>query len=182
MKKINFRGFTLIELAMAIVLFAILIGVMPFVFIVILREFSNTHIRNNLREDAVIAIERLTRELNEAEEITSAQDNSVSFWWRDTNEDNLRDSAELVTFSWDGAAGTTLERNDVNIAFNIEDFQINYRDLNNLPLSPSPDLSLIERDSIRRLDVQFKLSRESEEISLLTSIIPRNLRQVRGPW
>ena len=96
--------------------------------------------------------------------------------------DEVRDSSELVTFTWDGTAGTALERDSVTLAFNVEDFQISYRDLNNSVLSPSPDLSIEDRDSIRRLDIQLKLSEEDEEFTLLTSIIPRNLRQVRGTW
>ncbi|UCD54785.1 MAG: prepilin-type N-terminal cleavage/methylation domain-containing protein [Candidatus Omnitrophota bacterium] len=178
----NKNGFTLIELIIGIVLYSIIIGVAGLVFIVVLREWSSTQIRSNLRQDAVIAVERLTRELNEAREITSALDNSILFWWQDTDADEVRDSSEVVTFSWDGTAGTPLKRDDVTLAFDVENFQINYRDLNNSPLSPAPDLSLEDRDSIRRLDVQLKLSREDEEFTLLTSIIPRNLRQVRGPW
>ena len=176
------KGITLIELIMVVSLFAILAGAIAFVFGVFLREFSSTHIRGNLRQDAIIAVERLTRELNEAREITSAQANSVSFWWQDTDGDDLRDSSEVVTFSWDGTAGTALERDSVKLALNIENFQIAYRNLNNSLLSPSPDLSLVNRDSIRRLDIQLKLSKEDEEFTLITSIIPRNLRQVRGPW
>lgn len=176
------QGFTLAELMIGILLFSILIGAAGFAFVVILREWSSTQIRSNLRQDAIIALERLARELNEAREITSAQDNSVSFWWQDTDEDDLRDSSEIVTFSWDGTAGTALKRDSVNLAFSVEDFQISYRDLNNSSLSPSPDLSLVDRDSIRRFDIQLKLSKEDEEVMLLTSIIPRNLLQVRGPW
>ena len=178
----NKNGFTLIELTIAISLFAILMGAITFAFVVVLREFSSTQIRSNLRQDAVIALERLTRELNEAREITSARDNSVSFWWQDSDGDELRDAQEVVTFSWDQTAGNPLKRDSVNLAFNVESFQINYRDLNNSSLSPSPGLSLVERDSIRRLDIQLKLSKENEEATLLTSIIPRNLPQIRGPW
>lgn len=178
----NKKGFTLAELTIATFLFAVLMGTIAFVFIVVLREFSSTQIRSSLRQDAVTAFKRLTRELGEAEEITFAQDNSVSFWWQDTDGDDLRDSSELVTFSWDGTPGTALTRDSVNLAFNVENFQISYYDLNSSLLSPSPDLSLVDRDSIRRLDVQLKLSEEDEEVELLTSIIPRNLSQVRGPW
>ena len=167
-------------------LFAILMGAITFAFVVVLREFSSTQIRSNLRQDAVIALERLTRELNEAREIIIAKNNQIRFWWQDTDGDGLRDGSERVTFSWDKTAGTTLTRKQqgttVNLAFNVESFQINYRDLNNSSLSPSPDLSLVDRDSIRRLDIQLKLSKENEEATLLTSIIPRNLLQVRGPW
>src|SRR3989338_7193121 len=136
------QGFTLIELLMSVMLFAILIGTAGITFIVILRESSSAQIRSSLRQDAIIAIERLSRELNEAEEITSAQSNSVTFWWQDTDGDGLRDSAELVTFSWHGLTGTALERDSVTLAFK-ENFQISYSNLNNSSLSPSPDLSLV---------------------------------------
>ena len=176
------QGFTLIELLMSVMLFAILIGTAGITFIVILRESSSAQIRSSLRQDAIMAIERLSRELNEAEEITSAQSNSVTFWWQDTDGDGVRDSAELVTFSWDGSAGTALKRDTASLAFNVENFQVSYSNLNNSSLSPSPDLSLVARDSIRRLDILLKLSDRDESITLVTAIIPRNLRQVRGPW
>lgn len=178
----NKDGFSLIEFMIGILLFSIIISAAGFIFVVVLREWSSTQIRNDLRQDAIIAIERLTRELNEAREITSAQDSSISFWWQDTDGDSVRDSSEVVTFSWDGTSGTALERDSASLAFNVEDFQISYRDLNNASLSPSPDLFLAARDSIRRLDIELKLSKEDEEVMLVTSIIPRNLRQVRGPW
>ncbi|UCD15790.1 MAG: hypothetical protein JSV34_01715 [Candidatus Omnitrophota bacterium] len=175
-------GFTLTDLLLSIILFSILIGAVGFTFVVILRQLRSTDIRSNLRIDALTAVQRLTRELNDAREITSAQDKSVSFWWQDTDSDNVRDAGELVTFSWDGTAGTSLKRDGVNLAFNVESFGIDYRNLNNARLIPSPDLSIVQRDSIRRLDIQLKTSDEDEEITLLTSVIPRNLRQTRGPW
>ena len=176
------QGFTLIELLMSVMVFSILIGTAGITFIVILRESSSAQIRSSLRQDAIMAIERLSRELNEAEEITSAQSNSVTFWWQDTDGDGVRDSAELVTFSWDGTGGTALKRDTASLAFNVENFQVSYSNLNNSSLSPSPDLSLVARDSIRRLDILLKLSDRDESITLVTAIIPRNLRQVRGPW
>ena len=178
----NKKGFTLIELMIGIVFYVLIISVTIFIFTVVLKEWSSTQIRSTLRQDAVIALQRITRELNEAREITSSQIKSITFWWQDTDGDEVRDSSELVTFTWDGTAGTALERDSVTLAFNVEDFQISYRDLNNSVLSPSPDLSIEDRDSIRRLDIQLKLSEEDEEFTLLTSIIPRNLRQVRGTW
>lgn len=181
-KRKFLTGFTILELMMGIVLFGILVGAVTYVFVTVLKEFSNTKIRSDLRQDGVIALERLTRELNQAGIVTSAQENLVSFWWQDADGDDLPDSSEIVTFSWNGTPGTPLRRGNANLAYSVEDFQIRYRDLNNKSLSPSPDLSLVERDSIRRLDVILKLQRADQDITLLTSIIPRNLRQVRGPW
>lgn len=161
---------------------AMLFGTIGLSFTVILREASSTYMRSSLRQDGLVAIERLTRELNEAKEITSAEENSLSFWWQDTDSDGLRDASEVAAFSWDGSPGSTLKRDSVSLAFNVESFQITYRDLNNSLLSPSPDLSLADRDSIRRIEVELNLDQEDENITLVTAVIPRNLRQVRGPW
>lgn len=180
MRKRN--GFTLIEMMMGVLLAAILIGTAGVVYSVILRQWLSTQIRTHLRQDGVYALERLSRELNEAREITSSQASSIQFWWQDTDADGVRDSGELVQFSWAGAAGDPLARDSVFLAHNVKTFQISYRDLNNAALSPNPDLSLAVRDSIRRVDVDLTLSEEDEEVRLFTAITPRNLRQARGPW
>ncbi len=176
------NGFTILEMSLSLIGFSILIGVTVFPFVVVLKETESTLARNDLREDAILAVERLSRDLNEAHEITSAQARSITLWWQDTNGNGVRDANELITFSWDGVVGNPFIRSSVDIAFHVNSFSLSYRDVNNSVLTPAPDLTLIQRDSIRRVEAQLTLSDQSEQMTVVTAVMPRNLRQTRGPW
>ena len=175
-------GFTLLEMILAAMAFSILMSVTVVPFVVILKETQSTLTRNAIRQDAVLAIERFSRDLNEAREITSAQTSSITLWWQDTDSDGVRDADELITFSWDGTAGNPFIRSSVNIALNVNNFTLSYRDVNNAVLTPAPDLTLIQRDSLRRVEMSLTLSDQNEQITVVTAVTPRNLRQTRGPW
>ena len=175
-------GFTITEMTFSLIGFSILIGMTVFLFVVVLKEMQSTLIRNDLRQHAVLAVERLSRDLNEAHEITSAQARSITLWWQDTDADGIRDSNELVTFSWDGVNGNPFLRDTVNMAFHVNNFSLSYRDVNNGVLTPAPDLTLAQRDSIRRIEAQWTLSDQDEQVTVVTAVMPRNLRQTRGPW
>ena len=179
MKRI---GLTLTELLIVIVLFTVVLNITFWVFLIVLKEVTNHRDRLFFREEASYALDLMTRDLHEAREITSAKNESITFWWQDTDGDGLRDANELVTFSWSGTPGEALKRGDVVLAGSVETLTFSYRDLNKAVLSPDPDLSLVNRDSLRQIDIQFQLKKNDVDLTFLTTVYPRNLDQVRGPW
>ena len=180
--KLTTFGFTIPELMVSLVGFSFLIGISVFLFSVLVKESQSTFIRNDLRQDALLAAERFSRDINEAHEITSAQASSITYWWQDTDADGVRDANELITFSWAGVAGNPFVRSSVNIVPSVNNLTFSYRDVNNAVLTPAPDLTRTQRDSIRRIEIQMTLSDQSEQVTVVTAVMPRNLRQTRGPW
>ncbi len=60
-----YRGFTLIEMVIVLLLLAILLGTIGFVFLVSLRAWDSGCIRGGIREDVSYAMEKVVRDLKE---------------------------------------------------------------------------------------------------------------------
>ena len=180
--KEHCRGVGLIELIMTLVAISLIISVPAMLFITGLKIFTSGLDRAGIRQETAIGMELLSRELNEARELTDTQVDSISFWWQDTDGDDLRDADETVTFSWSGTPGDSFMRGSVELTRDVQDLEFTYRDLNNTLLTPSPTLSLVERDSLRWIGVRMETQKHDETLITVLAIQSKNLRQTRGPW
>ena len=153
-------------------LFSVLVVSALWIFVVGLRVWGANRDRNQLRSERTLAMERMVRELGQADSITNAGEDAITF--TADLDDNGGD--ETVTFSIDsnklirteGAGQTTL-------VFDVEDFSLAYRDVDNDLMSlPADVASQSKRDLIRVIIISLAMNKADESFTLSTSVYARN--------
>ncbi len=102
-------GFTLIELAVGMAVFGVLLAVITTTVSGSKKSADTVRQVNNLNEEARLALNRITRELRQAKEVSSvaAPDGATGLtFWVDFDGDGNRDATaadpEELTYRWDG--------------------------------------------------------------------------------
>ncbi len=80
------KGFTLIELLVVTAILGILIGISTTVFIGILRSQNKTNVTNEVRQNAIHAIDLFERDVRDADNISSSGPNTVTITKPDLTE------------------------------------------------------------------------------------------------
>jgi Tfp pilus assembly protein PilW len=121
------KGITLIELVIAIAISLVAFLVVAVSYSVGLRSFTQEMSRSDILLDGQKGLESITEELRECLNITSAGSNSVTFWWRDLNENETMDAGEVVSYAVSSQVlrrtrGSTVEP----VAKNVSVLRLNY--------------------------------------------------------
>lgn len=166
MKK---RGFTLIEVVIVMALFAILVGSTLWLFVSGLRVWGVGRDRSEIRQLGNSALERMVRDLSQANSFTIAQANQVKFS-ADVDDDA---SDETIAFALsNGNLAATVDGTETILALNVDNFALAYLDLNNaamnFPITGS------DRDDIRVVTISLTLKRADETLNLSSSVYARN--------
>ena len=165
------KAFTLIELIIVLTLFIIIVGFAGWSFIVGLRAWNSGQNRAEIRLDGTLAIEKMVRELSQASDITTADEDEIIFE-ADLDDDG---TVETVTFN---VSNNNLIRT-VNavatvLASNVQTFGLSYLDLNNSPWTLPQDPV-----DIRVITISLTMSNLDETFSLSSSTYVRNQQLVR---
>jgi len=95
-----------------------------------MKIFSSELSESDVQFETNKAMGRMTRELKNGLEITSAGATSISFWWKDLNGNGTREAAETVTYTWSGGTFEVLNRTQgsstVIIANSIKGLSLTY--------------------------------------------------------
>jgi prepilin-type N-terminal cleavage/methylation domain-containing protein len=134
-------GFTLIELAVAIMLLSLLMGIIGTTVAASKRSSDTVQQVNNLNEEARLALNRISRELRQASEVVSVagSDGATGLTFGvDFNGNGTLDSSssdpEILTYSYDGtkillsaavAAGGTVTQ--PILSGEVSSFRLDYR-------------------------------------------------------
>jgi type II secretory pathway pseudopilin PulG len=139
-------GMSLVEVLVGIGLFGLLGLVLLSVALSTKRVTDDTRELTNVNEESRLAVERLSRELRQANEIvavhlpTNASDSTALTFWTDFNGNGAKDlntvDPEVLTYRWEPGTGQlTLTANDANgtavtrpmLSANVSAFSIGLR-------------------------------------------------------
>jgi prepilin-type N-terminal cleavage/methylation domain-containing protein len=102
-------GFTLVELMVAMTLFLILGGVVLSAVVTMSKGLDEERVTSDISAEARVALERMARELRQANTVVTAQDSSMTLWidfdGNGVNSGSLADP-ELVTYAYDTTSHT----------------------------------------------------------------------------
>lgn len=163
------KGFTLIELLISSALIFVLSAVLVLVFIVGLKAWTSGQDRVTLREEASLAMDRMTRDFSEASNITAATSAAITFS-ADVNNDGTK---ETVSFNVDANHNLIRTVSAVAVAFipDVQQLTFSYTDLNNNSITPATQA---DRNSIRIVAVTLTLNKDNEIYTLNSSVYMRN--------
>lgn len=166
------KAFTLIELVIAVVLISIFVISVFGTFRLGLTVWGTALDRAHIRQDSHAAIERMTRELSQANSITSAAAAQITFLA------DLDDNGSDETIVYSLSSGNLLRAEGsvtVVLARNVQSLAFTYTDLNNNVLTPPGGTdSQAERDTIRVVGVALGMARNNDTFTVSTSIHARN--------
>ena len=166
------KAFTLTELTIVLVLLSIFIGAVFLVFVVQVRTWGSSLNRTMIRQHGHQALNRMVRELNQTNSITSASSGAITFL-ADLDDNG---SDETITLN---TSGNSLRRTGgaviTTLAFNVQSFGLTYRDLNNNILTPPAGTDTqAERDSIKVVVLSFTMNKADETLNLSSSAYLHN--------
>jgi prepilin-type N-terminal cleavage/methylation domain-containing protein len=165
------RGITLIELLMSMALFSVIIAVALSVFVVSLKIWDSNKSRADIRQDGSLAMEKMVRYLELADNITAATTSSITFS-ADINNDG---TDETVTFAFDGVnkkLDQTINGVIIALARRVQNFDILYY-RSNTETSFTP-LVQADRNNIRIVNLSLIMSERSDTVSFGSSAYCRN--------
>ena len=161
--KMGEKGFTLLELIIAMALITMVMAAVFMGFSVALRLFVEEMDRSNIYIEADRGISRMTKELLGAKEIVSASSREVTFWLADVNADGLRQDGETVRFAWEGTAESALNRivssEVLPISYDVIDFTLGYDN----PLGP------------KLINIELTTGKGTNFVTLESSVKLRNI-------
>jgi prepilin-type N-terminal cleavage/methylation domain-containing protein len=186
------QGFTLVELMVAMTLFLILGGVVLSAVITMSRGLDEERVTSDISAEARVALERMARELRQANSLGSAQPTSVKlgidFDGSGTNNGTLADP-EVVTYAYDSgshsiamtaqdAGGSTVT--EALLAGQVKDLTFSYtssnwaRDANG---DGTVTLDEAGIDGVDRVDIRLVVERDGQEDVFTTEVTLRNRSQ-----
>lgn len=166
------KGITLIELIIAVTLFSILGSVVLWVFVVGLRSWDSGRNRADIRQSVNMALERMTRELSQASEITTAKAGNITF------QADLDQNGTAETITFDVTNADNLERTesgvDILMVSNVQDFTLGYYLESDNDTLLSAVNSPATRDTIRVVVISITVNEGDETLTFSTSAYTRN--------
>jgi len=111
---------------------SIAIAVIFYAFTASMRIFTDEMSESGSSIEMHRAMERMTRELRESRQITSANSTSITFWYQDLNGNGTRDANETVKYTWtgttEGYVNRTVQSSTLEVASGIRGFTLTYND------------------------------------------------------
>ena len=131
MSSPNFHpGFTILELIISMGIMALIMGAGTLSYIIIGKVMSAELAGSGTAWTTHRALSELEEDAREARQMLTASPEVVSFWWRDINEDGvMQTSTEVLTYTWDGAAGgklTVAGARNRTVASGVQNFHVTY--------------------------------------------------------
>ena len=176
------RGFTLIETIIVLSLFAMLLGVTGFVFVVSLRAWDAGLIRGGIREDVSYAIEKVVRNLKEMANVSPTQYGSNThtiqyddlggttyvFYLYEDNANDLFDPNDDPSLLYELRKNTKAQLDAGNYSTGV----LILRDLvSPAAAEPATDLTI----SGNEVTLDIVVQRGDETVVMRTKVRPRNL-------
>lgn len=164
-----YKGLTLLELLITIVLVSTLLGAIWMVYKAGFDTFHTQFTRTGIKGELGRALINISRELRQASSMTDAQQRSLSFTL-DTDSDGV---GETIQYTWSGIAGEALNRVSVSttpVVNSINTLSFSYYDANNNLLSFP-----VTASQVRLVVVALTASDKDETFSLRSDIRLRNL-------
>ncbi|MFH1347990.1 MAG: prepilin-type N-terminal cleavage/methylation domain-containing protein [Candidatus Margulisiibacteriota bacterium] len=124
------QGVTLIELvlAMAISLVALLIVVLG--YNIGTKTFTQETSRSDFFWEGSRGVQTVTEELRGCLELTSADSDSISFWWEDLNDNSTMEANEVVDYSVSNQILVRTQGTETKpLVHNVISFDLTYDDL-----------------------------------------------------
>ncbi len=163
------KGFTLIELIIVIALFSVLMLSVSWVFVAGLRTWNSGVNRAEIRQDGTLALEKMVREISQADSFTIAHADRVKF---DADLDDDGGNEDITFATDDNRLIRTVSGTSTVLAYNVQSFGLLYRDLNNAVM-PFP-ITGNNRDNIRVIIMSLTMSNADETIDLSSGAYARN--------
>ncbi len=172
-RNLENKGFTLIEIIVALLIFGILSTILFSTLIQIQRRTSTSTWRNELTEEGVKICNTIRRELTGAREILYADEDSISFF---------NQEGELSSFYVKDSLLFKSKKRLVSAKTKISSFKFIYylpNDIIGETASPiySLPLDAINLQRVTVIDWKIGLKKEITSIHLKTGIFTRNIRQ-----
>lgn len=162
--KSSGRAYTIFELVMVIVLVGIIFSVTAPLMIEVGRSWQIAYRRNNMSEDAMVALDRIAREIRQIKDTASVLVATGSaFQFIDVNSNN-------ITFN---LSGNYLMRNSDQLAGNVTVLTFTYYDFAGA-LIPVPVLS--PATDIRSVVIGLTFSLGGTSLNLESGVFPRRLQ------
>lgn len=121
------KAVTLIELAISLTVMLMLISLVISVFISSTRVYNLQLGGADVTWEGQNAIETMVKEIRECYEVTSAETNAITFWWKDLNDNSTREANETVSFSQAGSSLIrTIGSSSGNLSTNVASLNFAY--------------------------------------------------------
>ena len=160
------RGFTLAEILIATVVFSLFLVPMHESFIIGLRAVHSSDDREQIRQQLVAALDRLTRDISLANNVDAAQDDRFQFDTPSVNNVDYRYASGALTR---GDASTSAR----TILSNITSFDLNYFDTTGTELSTP--VAGAQEDTIRVVQIIITVTKDTEAITIASAAFLRNI-------
>ena len=158
------KGFTLIELIMTVVIFAIVGGMGVALFLQVIRAYNVVTLRKFILSDGVFAMERMTKEIRQIKSTISiykADPYEIDFWDAHNNR---------ITFS---LSGTSLMRNSDVLLSGVTSLIFQYDVAS--PIVNDLGTQEDEETNIKRVEIEITVESGDEAVYLKSQVHPRNL-------
>jgi prepilin-type N-terminal cleavage/methylation domain-containing protein len=166
----NSRGFTLVEIIVAIVLVGTIAGIAAMIILQGTRSYSDEQSRSDIHYQARLATERIAREVRlvrSCADVTPTVNPSTTLTFTDIN-------GAGITFS--RTVGNDLMRNADVVAQNVTALQISYLDISGTATaSPGPTCGTAPTDTwLIQISLTVTDPQTAQSVSMLTRVYPRN--------
>ena len=155
----------MIELIIALSITVFVMVVLVYSYVAAVDVFRGEMDTTDIEIESSRAMEIMSREIRELNEIHSAAGSSVTFWGKDLNMNGTQEANEIITYSWDGTPGGDLVRTAASaqkpIARHVNSFAVTY---------DSPTVS-----SVKKIDIKIVTGSGDRLSTKESSITPRNL-------
>lgn len=123
-------GFSLIEAIIAMAVLSLAIAIVFYGYVMVTNVFIEEMSDSDILLQANRPIEEMSKELRTSRQILSKSANSITFWYKDTNENGSREGGETISYTWYGTPEGNLYKTISNdayiVATGIRQFLLTY--------------------------------------------------------
>ena len=138
------KGTTMIELIIALSITVFVMIVLVYSYLAVVDVFGGEMDTSNIEIESSRAMEIMSREIRQLNQIQAASSNFITFWGKDLDMDGSSEANEIITYSLNGSSDMSLLRTVAGaqkpIALHVKSFVLTY---------DNPTISLIKTVSIK---------------------------------
>ena len=124
------KGITLIEALIAMAVLAIAMAAVFYGYIVVANIFTEEMSESDILTEINKPLEQMTSEIRNTLQIVVPASHDITFWYKDLNNNSLRDADETISYSWDETAGGDIIKTEGSssyiVASGVHDFTLTY--------------------------------------------------------